>query len=82
MYKLIKEFDKFSYNGGIPEEEDALIAKRQLIGWSCASCEKSLVNMQGNHAEYQTWNKMPVRDANTSIPTNGENRISKVGIHE
>jgi hypothetical protein len=52
MYKLKEEFDKFSYNGGIPEEEDALIAKRQLIGWSCASCEKSLVNMQGNHAEY------------------------------
>jgi hypothetical protein len=26
-------------------EEDAMFAKKPLGGWSCASCEKNLVNL-------------------------------------
>lgn len=26
-------------------EEDAMFAKRPLMGWSCASCDKDIVNL-------------------------------------
>lgn len=56
---------------GHGHEEDAMFAKKPLGGWSCASCEKNLVNLYGNIAEYTVWNKMPQRD-----PTD---RIARVG---
>ena len=52
-------------------EEEAMFAKRPLQGWSCASCDKDIVNLQGRIADYQPWMKMPMRD-----PTE---RISRVG---
>jgi hypothetical protein len=33
-------------------EEDAMFAKKPLGGWSCASCEKNLVNLQGHLADF------------------------------
>lgn len=53
------------------EEEDAMFAKRPLQGWSCASCDKDIVNLSGKPADYLSWMKMPPRD-----PTD---RISRVG---
>ena len=45
-----------------PDGDDSLFAKKPLGGWSCAACEKGLINMQGIPAEYHAWNKMPTRD--------------------
>ena len=56
---------------GNVEEEDAMFAKRPLIGWSCASCDKDIVNLSGRPAEFYPWMKLPARD-----PTD---RISRVG---
>ncbi|CAG9325152.1 unnamed protein product [Blepharisma stoltei] len=42
--------------------EDAMLAKKPLGGWSCASCEKQLEKLAGKVANYQPWNKMPHRD--------------------
>mmetsp|Transcript_32449 Transcript_32449/g.32152 ORF Transcript_32449/g.32152 Transcript_32449/m.32152 type:complete len:183 (-) Transcript_32449:28-576(-) len=42
--------------------EDAMLAKKPLGGWSCASCEKQLEKLAGRVANYQPWNKMPHRD--------------------
>jgi hypothetical protein len=53
------------------EEEDAMFSKRPLLGWSCASCDKDILNLAGRSAEYYPWMKMPMRD-----PTD---RISRVG---
>lgn len=53
-------------------EDDAMFAKKPLGGWSCASCEKNLVNLQGNIAEYQPWNKLPFKEPS--------DRIAKVSI--
>ena len=53
------------------EEEDTMFAKRPLVGWSCASCDKDIVNLGGRQADYQPWKMMPMRD-----PTD---RISRVG---
>ena len=42
-----------------PERDDAMFAKKPLQGWSCASCDKNVVNLQGLPADYYNWKKMP-----------------------
>lgn len=54
-----------------PDEDDAMFAKKPLGGWSCASCEKNLINLQGQTADYYPWNRFPVRDP--------QERIARVG---
>ena len=49
-----------------------MFAKKPLGGWSCASCEKNLINLQGQQAEYNPWGRLPLKDPNE--------RISKVNI--
>ena len=51
--------------------ETAMFSKKPLQGYACASCEKNLVNLQGQIAAYNNWNKLPMRD-----PTE---RLAKVG---
>ena len=38
---------------------EAMLSKKPLGGWSCASCEKSIFNMSSNMAEFQVNNKLP-----------------------
>lgn len=54
-----------------PEEDDAMFTKKPLGGWSCASCEKNIINLQGHSADYNPWNRFPVRDP--------QERIARVG---
>jgi chromosome segregation ATPase len=54
--------------------ENAMLIKKPLGGWSCASCEKDLVNLETFKAPYMSWAKMPKRDA--------MERIAKVRIRE
>ena len=54
------------------EEEDAMFAKKPLGGWSCASCEKNLVNMAGQTADFYPWGRFPVRDPNDRIARVGQ----------
>jgi len=54
------------------EGDNAILSKKPLGGWSCASCEKHLTNVQQQQVpEHQSWNRMPYRDPN--------DRIAKVG---
>eukprot|EP00347_Sterkiella_histriomuscorum_P014770 403359595 len=55
----------------INHEDDAMFAKKPLGGWSCASCEKGLVNIQGHQADYNPWSRLPFKDPSE--------RISKYG---
>jgi hypothetical protein len=48
-----------------------MFTKKPLGGMSCASCERNLINVQGQIAEYQPWKKLPFREHN--------DRISKYG---
>lgn len=48
-----------------------MFAKRPYLPWSCASCDKDIVNLSGRPADFHPWSKMPMRD-----PTD---RISRVG---
>lgn len=38
--------------GDHPAEEDAMFAKRPLLGWSCASCDKDINNLNGRPADF------------------------------
>lgn len=40
---------------------NALLATRPLKGWSCASCKKDLINLEGNPAQFNPWAKFPNR---------------------
>lgn len=44
------------------EGDDAMIAKKPLGGWSCASCEKKLESLTGRLAGHSPWKKLPIRD--------------------
>jgi len=48
-----------------------MLAKKPLGGWSCASCEKNLVNLSGQINDNLAWNRLPFRDPNE--------RMAKVG---
>lgn len=37
---------------GRENEEDAMFSKKPLGGFSCASCERNLTNLQGHMADY------------------------------
>lgn len=56
---------------GNPTDEDAMFNKKHLCGYSCASCEKDLVNLQGKRVEFMPWGKLPFRDP--------AERIARVG---
>ena len=48
----------------IREDEDndadtAVLATKPLSNWSCASCRKNLVNLEGIQAQYCPWSKFP-----------------------
>jgi len=52
--------NKFSV---VEESDEAMLSKKPLGGYSCASCEKQIRNLslQPNSSkdEYNIWNKMP-----------------------
>ena len=53
-------------------QDEAMLARRPLHGWTCISCERNLTNYYGQQpAEHQSWSKLPFRD-----PTD---RIARVG---
>ena len=68
LEKTIRETETFK---SIPEGDDAMLARKPLGGWSCASCQKELEKLMGRAAPYQPWNRMPYRDP--------ADRIAKAG---
>lgn len=53
------------------EGDDAMLSRKPLGGYSCASCEKGLEQLLGRKADHQPWNRMPYRDP--------ADRIARVG---
>jgi hypothetical protein len=66
--------------GGGDNEQDAMFSKRHLGPMACASCEKNLVNMYGQKADYLPWNKLPFRDPSERIARYGQG-FSKILSH-
>lgn len=59
LEKLIKETESIKI---VRDGEDAMLARKPLGGWSCASCQKDLEKLMGKIAPYQPWNRLPYRD--------------------
>ncbi|OMJ88654.1 hypothetical protein SteCoe_9352 [Stentor coeruleus] len=59
LEKLIKDTESMKI---VRDGDDAMLARKPLGGWSCASCQKDLEKLMGKIAPYQAWNKLPYRD--------------------
>lgn len=49
LYDMMMANNSPNKNG---TEDDAMLARKPLGGWSCASCDKGLVNLEGRIADY------------------------------
>mmetsp|Transcript_8118 Transcript_8118/g.9217 ORF Transcript_8118/g.9217 Transcript_8118/m.9217 type:complete len:112 (-) Transcript_8118:68-403(-) len=50
-------------DGGKDDGEDAMFSKKPLGGFSCASCDKNVTNLQRcQSVESISWNQLPYRD--------------------
>jgi hypothetical protein len=50
----------------------AMLTKKPLQGWSCASCDKDLVNLQGRIADFHPWMRLPSRDSPERLSKSGK----------
>lgn len=82
LSKKIREImDLLSRQGGQgADEADAMFSKRHLGPQACASCEKNLINMYGQQADYHVWKKLPFRDPSERIARYGQG-FSKILSH-
>lgn len=53
-----------------------MFAKKPLQGWSCASCDKNIVNLQGMPADYYNWKKLP--QSKDRIPMVRKRQLTKL----
>lgn len=49
------------------KEEDAMFTKKPLGGFSCASCEKGIINLEGLQAEFLSWRRLPFKENHERI---------------
>ena len=45
-----------------PGDVDDAMFSRKNPGFTCMSCEKNIINMEGRKADYNNWGKLPFRD--------------------
>ena len=53
-------------------EDDAMLTKKGYGPGNCASCEKDLVNIQGQPVDYYVWKRMPQRSQPDRIARYGQ----------
>ncbi|CDW89676.1 UNKNOWN [Stylonychia lemnae] len=56
----------------VPEGDSAMLSKKPLGGWSCASCEKNLTNIMSQSQDHQSWNRLPMREPNIKLAKAGQ----------
>ena len=49
------------------EGDQAMLVRKPLGGWSCASCEKNIDKLASKTSVYTTWNNLPMRDPKERI---------------
>lgn len=71
---MVKHFDKLIKNlhtyiknkfSMVEDNDDAILSKKPLGGFSCVSCDKQIKNMShlgSNTGDFNTWNRMPQRE--------------------
>jgi len=71
-HQLRNIVDAFMQRSNNTNEEDAMFSKKPLGGFSCASCEKNLVNLNGKPPEFYNWNRFPPRDPSERMARVGQ----------
>ena len=61
MYELVGTSSKQ------PNEDDAMFTKKYVGPVNCASCEKGIVNLIGQPADYHAWKRLPFREPSERI---------------
>lgn len=61
-------------------EEDAMFTRKPLGPVSCASCDKGIVNLIGQQADYLAWKKLPFREPNERIAKYGQGFSKILGM--
>ena len=51
----------------MPIEDDAMFTKKYVGPVNCASCEKGIINLQGQQADYHAWKRLPFREPSERI---------------
>lgn len=60
-------------NGGKTDnEDDAMFTKKPIGPVTCASCEKNIVNLIGQQADYLAWKRLPFREPSERIARYGQ----------
>ena len=68
LHELIISMGMLSPSGSpVRDDTDEPMFSKRPLGWSCASCDKGVVNLEGKLAEYTPWNKFPMRNATERI---------------
>ncbi|CDW74029.1 UNKNOWN [Stylonychia lemnae] len=76
---VVHKVDEFEVN-------EAMLAKKPLGGWSCASCQKNIQNLSGHLADYQVTHKLPGREsgehlrASHKLPQGLQKLVQNYGI--
>jgi len=61
-------------------EDDAMFTRKPLGPVSCASCDKGIVNLIGQQADYLAWKKLPFREPNERIAKYGQGFSKILGM--
>ena len=83
QFKKLKKFvmDALGYlsqnHSPCRDEEDAMFTKKPLLGNSCASCDKDIINLIGRGADFYPWQKFPSRDLTEKI---SKGKVSKIRL--
>lgn len=80
LSKKIREILDLLNRGGGEINEDGMFTKKQIGPVACAACEKNLVNLEGQQADYYVWKKLPFRDPAERIARYGPG-FSKILSH-
>lgn len=62
-------YDLYMSKGQGDQNDDGMFIKK---GYSCASCEKDLVNLYGKKVDFMPWSKLPFRDPSERIARVGQ----------
>lgn len=71
LSKKIREILDLLNRGGGDVEDNGMFTRRQIGPVACASCEKNIVNLQQQPADFYAWKKMPFRDPSERIARYG-----------
>ena len=67
LTKKIKDIMELLGKKDLTKEDDAMFTKKHLGPSTCASCDRNLVNINGQPIDFHVWKNMPAREQTANI---------------